>query len=411
MPSISPTLSPTISSPPSLAPSQEPSGQPTSSPSQFPSFSPTHVTEVTSDFSVKLNIESGDMDADQIGAFQNATVGFLENDVTIDDGMLHNIAVQVIGQLAVDISNENSTSSNSTRQLFDNLSLEQQLLVQFSVSAVYSGSDNFFDLLSELDPYFQNPQSKWYKWLSAADDIFISLAPESTPDGEPGSIESESNPSSNGGVSSGIVAVVTIVAIAALSVGIAASVFSIRQYRMNTYGLELNSPRMNGEGLGSFIANQNDEYYAGQSGTSDNLIAKSVSGDDIAKASSWMKPPTTPNSLEMGASIPIDKIMEAKPRSFQNEDDNWMHIQPSRSESRIDPPTANSEINVTHKKKQEPQRKDPRSMTSLFDSNVSDSTTSMRVFCGRLVEIRAPLTMRVFLLFLKIGANRPKYLK
>jgi hypothetical protein len=375
MPSIPPTLSPTISSPPSVSPSQEPSDQPTTIPSQFPSASPTVIAEVAADFSVKLKIESGELDEEQKSSFQNATVDFLQEDVSIQDGKIHDITVQVIGQLVIDISDENSTSSNSTRRLFDSLSLEQQLLVSFSVSAMYSGSDNSFDLLAELDPYFQDIQSKWFKRLSAADNVFLPLSPDSIPEGEPGSIESESSPSSGDGVSGRTVAFVSLLAIAALAVGTAASVFSIRHFRQNTYGLELNSPRVNGEGIESFIVNQNDEYQVRRepvSARTDFLLAKSASGDGSDAASSWIKPPATPNSLEMGSSIPIDKILHSKPRSFEKEDDNWIHIQPSKSESRIDPPTtANSEVNLPNIKSQEPKRHDPRPMTSLFDTNVS----------------------------------------
>jgi hypothetical protein len=367
MPSISPTMSPTISSPPSVSPSQEPSDQPTSIPSQYPSAYPTLIAEVAADFSVKLEIESGELDTEQIGAFQNATVEFLQEDVSIGVGKIHDISVQVIGQLVIDISDENSTSSNSTRSLFSSLSLEQQLLISFSVSAMYSGSDNSFDLLAELDPYFQDIQSQWFKRLSAADDVFLPLVPESSPGGEQGSIESESNPSNGGGVSGGTVTVVSLLAVAALAVGIAASVFSIRHFRTSAYGQELNSPRVTDEGRGRFIVNQNDVYHVRQ----EDVPVGSASGDGSETASSLKKPPATPNSLEMGSSIPIDKILHAKPRSFEKEDDSWINIQPSKSESRIDPPTANSEINVPNRKMQEPKQHDPRSMTSLFDTNVS----------------------------------------
>jgi hypothetical protein len=327
------------------------------------------------DFSVQLAIESGELNDEQVGALEEATVGFLQNDVALENGKLHDIAVHVIGQLVIDVSNTNSTSSsNLTRSLFDSLSLEQKLLVDFSVSAMYSGSDDSFDLETELDSYFQDPKSRWLKWLSTADVVFESLSPEPLPEGETDSIVSETDTSNGSGVSGGTVAIVSLLAVAALAVGIAASVFSIRHFRRNAYGQELSSPRLSSEGLGSFIANENVEYHHQQipfGAKSDLMLKQSNSEDDNAAAVSWRKPPATPNSLELGASIPIDQIMQKNPRSYKEKDDDiWNHIQPSKSESRIDPPTANSVINVPSREKHDQKLHDPRQMTSLFDTNV-----------------------------------------
>jgi hypothetical protein len=376
-PSIEPSTSPTISSPPSLAPSHAPSDAPTSIPSVLPSSSPTLVTEVMADFSVHLSIESGELTENQINALKEATVGFLGNDMTLKDGKLSDIAVDFIGQIVIDVSNAKSNATNNaTRTLFEGLSLQQKLVVDFSVSAQYSGPDNMFDLSAAVDPSFQDPNSRWYNWLSTADSVFAPLSPDPVPIKENASIESASNPGGNSGAAGGTIAVVSLIAIASLAVGIAASVYSIRQYRRSAYGQELVSPRDDGDGFHSFSHEENIEVQQQShldlvSKQEHPSLSKSISIDDNLTAQSWMKPPTTPNSLEMGKAIPIGEIMKKNPRSLDvKKNDAWNHIQLNKSESRIDPPTANSVVNITSKKKTDRAFEDPRQIGSLLDTNV-----------------------------------------
>jgi hypothetical protein len=381
LPSISPTMSPTISSPPSLSPSQSPSDEPTMIPSVLPSSSPTLIDEVSADFTVQLAIESGNLSDSQIGALKKATVGFLSNDISLIDGNLKEIVVQFIGQVVIDASNMNSTTSkNATRLLFDNLSLQQNLVVDFSVSALYSGSDNLFNLKSSLNPYFQDPNSRWFKWLSTADTVFTPLSPQSLPNGDKASVESAPNAKADSGVPGGTIAVVTILALASLAVGIAASIYAIRQYRRNTYGQELISPRQSSEGFGSYAEDNIEIEQQGHRAIvskSNSSLRSQLNGDaDNASVQSWMKPPTTPNSLEMGKAIPIAEILKKNPRAVENkeeQEDSWNHIQPNKSENRLDPPTANSIVNAPINKTNDRKFQDPRQIGSLLDTNVSES--------------------------------------
>jgi hypothetical protein len=334
------------------------------------------------DFTVYLSIETGDLDDAQIKALLNATSGFVSKDVTLEDGKLSKVVVEFVGQLSIDATNTNKTaSSNVTRALFENLSLQQRLVVDFSIYALYSGPESLFDLYTVLDPLFQDPTSRWYKWLSTADSVFAPLSPEPSTTAQDASIQSASNSSGSAGVPGGTIAVVTLLAIASLAVGIAASIYSIRQYRRNLYGQELTSPRESCEGFGSYSQDegvevrheyQQDIPVAPVPKTKNPLLSRSASADDNTSAQSWMKPPNSPNSLEMGKTIPIQEIMKKHPKALDDKKkgDAWNHIQLNKSESRIDPPTANSIINVPTAKKTESKFQDPRQIGSLLDTNV-----------------------------------------
>jgi hypothetical protein len=349
----------------------------------MPSAAPTLIDEVMADFTVYLSIETGELDDTQIKALQDATVGFVTKDLTLEDGKLSDVIIEFVGQLAIDATDFNKTRfNNETRELFDNVFLQQRLVVDFTMYALYSGSEALFDLYGTLDPYFQDPTSRWFKWLSTADSVFAPLSPEPSTSSQAGSIQSVSASSGRTGVSGGTIATVTILAVAALAVGIAASIYSIRQYRLNLYGQELTSPRDSCEGFGSYSQDegvevqqeiiQQDISAAPVPKTKNPLLSRSASADDTTSAQSRTKPPSSPNSLEMGKAIPIQEIMKKHPRSIDNKkyDDTWDHIQLNKSESKIDPPSANSIINVPVTKKSVPKYQDPRHIGSLLDTNV-----------------------------------------
>ena len=337
------------------------------------------------DFTVYLSIETGELDDAQIKSLVDATVGFVSKDVTLSDGSLSKVVVEFVGQLVIDATNTNNTATNNaTRTLFDNLSLQQRLVVDFTIYALYSGSESLFDLYTVLDPFFQDHTSRWFKWLSTADTVFAPLSPEPTAPAQDNSIQSDSKSNGSAGVPGGTIAVVTLLAVASLAVGIAASIYSIRQYRRNLYGQELTSPRGSCEGFGSYSQDEGievqhnfqPEFQTAPAPmpvpkTRNPLLSRSASADDTS-AQSWMKPPNSPNSLEMGKAIPIQEIMKKHPRALdeKKKDDTWNHIQFNKSESRIDPPTANSVINVPITKATERKFQDPRHIGSLLDTNV-----------------------------------------
>jgi hypothetical protein len=292
--------------------------------------------------------------------------------------------IEFVGQLAIDATKGNQTASvsNVTRSLFDSVSLQQRLVVDFTIYALYSGSEPLFNLYAALDPHFQDPTSRWYKWLSTADTVFVPLSPEPVAPSQDASIQSVSNSSGSTGIPGGTIAVVTILAVASLAVGIAASIYSIRQYHRNLYGQELASPRENSEGFGSYSQDEGVEVqheYQQQDipavpvmKAKNPLLSRSISEYDNTSAQSRMVSPNSPNSLEMGKAVPIQEIMKKHPKMIDDKknDDKWNHIQLKKSEIRLDPPTANSIINVPVTKKTEPKYQDPRHIGSLLDTNV-----------------------------------------
>jgi hypothetical protein len=396
----------------------------------MPSSSPTLITQVAAIFTVTLRLESGLLTDTQVSALENATTSFLQTDVTVASGKLDDIVVQVAGQTVIDVTNvtvattSNATKSNSTKSKSAKSNstdralaatatkspffLEQALEIIFSVQSTYTGSDPTLSLHDELVDYFINPDSRWYRWLGAADAVFEPIAPEMTPEEKAvaaakAAAIAEQESKRQGG--NGAVAAASIMSFFALLLGIAAAVFSIRYYRQNNFGQELASPRLTptSTGLGSRIANENLEYeYSQQMANSSdeaNLMKGTKSDEDAgievdSATSSWMRPPNSPNSLENGNGVAMDKILQRhrasdlpeqqqlqeqlpppmqQPQQQQQQqamDDRWSHIQHSNSNpSRTskDPPTERSEANFPTR---QPMQADPRNMTSLFDNNV-----------------------------------------
>lgn len=350
-----------------------------------PSSAPTLMRMVTANFTVLFPFESGLLDDVQLAALQNATAGFLDDDFNLSHGSLDDATVQVSSQTVVDVSNTTKTA-NATgvgRTLVaspSGLSLSQALVVNFTVTATYIGSDTDFQLHEAVDPSFQDPKSRWLAWLAAADPVFSSLGPEpaSGGQGRPAAVQSDLGRKKGGSPTNGTVAIVVVAAVAALALGIAASVFSIRHYKRGGYGNELSSPRltMSSSGLGSRIANENSEYHAQELEIESkaDIDANEDANEDeaLSTASSWMQPPPSPNSLENGSAVAFDQIMQNNPRRrTEPEEDRWGHIQPSNSRATVDPPSAESEINFAAERPAAyQQEKDPRATTSLFDTNV-----------------------------------------
>jgi hypothetical protein len=428
MPSVSPSAQPSISAQPSVSPSQSPSALPSakpsisSQPSAFPSASPsissqpssapTLITLVDANFTVVLRLETGLLSGSQVLAFQNATASFLQTDATIDSGKLQDVSVILTGQKVVDVSNvtTNSTGNTTMRRLQEKsqFSLEQALEVMFSITATYIGSDPGMDLHAALIHNFESPKSRWFRWLGASDPIFEPIAPEPTPEEKAvaaaaaaAKAEQQRMADKEG---NGAVTIASFMAVAALILGVVAAVFSIRHYRLNTFGQELSSPRLNtsSSGLGSRIANENLEYeYNSQLERDGVPMKQSISEDENgvevdSATSSWMHPPKSPNSLENGNVVALDKIMQSQRTDHQPADDRWSRIDQSNSNtSRTsrDPPTERTEVNFPTQSLQA----DPRKMVSLFDNNVS--FVRCAVNSAKVFVVQRPL-IKPFIAFL-----------
>ena len=95
--------------------------------------------------------------------------------------------------------------------------------------------------------------------------------------------------------------------------------------------------------------------------------------------------PLSPNSLEKGGIVPLDQIMQNKPRLKEPQKPNWSHVPFSISNNNRakDPPSADSEINfpIQHRT----QQTNPRHISSLADNNVS--LKRWFIFCSLLTRI------------------------
>lgn len=406
MPSGLPSVSP--SAVPSARPSVSPSASPTIS--MQPSSAPSLERVVSAKFFVQLPIETGPLNTTQIQDLQNATSSYVEDDVPVSRGRVMQVFVKITDQSVVHVSNTTTATTaavanTTTRRLaiWSELNLAQALQLNLTISGLYFGSDKNFDLHKALAAKFQQaPNSLWFARLAAADGVFASLAPAPAPTGaNPNGVAATSSApdSSNNGLSKSTVAVVSLLAVAALALGVGASVYSIRHYkRRSMYGQELSSPRLSitASSLGSRIANENLEYHTKQlalESTTPTLFARpkieeekeevqeeEVKVEEIravnSTESSWngQMLPLSPNSLEKGGIVPLDQIMQNKPRLKEPPKPNWSHVPFSISNNNRakDPPSADSEINFpSQRRTDQQQHTDSRHISSLADNNVS----------------------------------------
>lgn len=326
-------------------------------------------------------LESGLLTDEQVSAFQNATSGFLEKDADLNNGKLTDSYVQVTSQKVVDISNDASVMANKTNEV-STLTLQQALELTFTVSATYTGSVVNLNWKETLTKYFHDPESRWYRWLGAADSVFEPITPEPTPEEKAAAAAdaasaSQSDWTKEGGDRNGLVAVVSVLSVLALLLGVAASIYTIRKFKDTDFVQELGSQTFTSTSLGSRIANENMEYHARQfekPHSPDRNTRNRSSGErglEVDSATSaWVREPKSPNSMEIGDVLALDQIVSRNSSIPKTIEDPWNQIQPNHSnESKTskDPPTNRSEVDFPIQTTKEHSR----NMMSLFDNNVS----------------------------------------
>jgi hypothetical protein len=392
-PSVAPTPYPTISAAPSDVPSVSPSDQPSVSPSAAPSSSPTRITSVSVNYTLTLPLETGQLNTTQLTALTASFATFLETKVELEGGRLEDVNMTVKKQESVEVvQNVASNTANSTGRalvLWSELSLAQDLVLETSVEATYIGSDNYFNLSTSLDSVMKTKSDDLYALLAGSDVVFATLS--NSPVNENGvpktttsAAVTEDTKARGAGISNGAVATVVILAMAAIGLGVAATVFSIRSHRKRAYGTELYSPRMScSTGLGSRLADENQAEYTRELTTDDREIfqtdtcdesdAKQSQGDSASL--SWAKqkePPLSPNSLERGGTVSIADIIPKQPNPVEptRKDDSWSYIrQVFSANTASDPPTGTTEVDYPAKRAASASY---FITNSLLDSNVSN---------------------------------------
>jgi hypothetical protein len=246
--------------------------------------------------------------------------------------------------------------------------VEQKLEVEFSVSAMYIGSDEDFDMHETFDSAFQDENQKWILFLALADPVFQTLFPDFddlyNETGVASSILSENG----SGMSSGTMALVSVIAVVAVTLGVVAAIYSVQVYKKSVYGEELNSPHLSNE----TFEFDHQQIGARKPGRKSVLLPPSQSEMDVEETS-WAGKgrPMSPNSIENGGCMPFDQTIpsfdssknDKKARVSFDSNNPWNHIRLKTNESCAkDPPSSRSEADFEN---------DPRNMESLFDNNVS----------------------------------------
>ena len=199
-------------------------------------------------FKVFLALES-ELNATQLAAFEKGTKTWLE-ETKLDTGSLSDVEVEVITQKVVETELPlRRRSLQGGKPAITRKDLE----VAYTVSATYTGKDPDFDMESELDPKFQGKNTLWLRELNDQDDVFAALNPVISGISD---LERQKQLEKKKGASAMTVALVILAVVAAVTMGLAASVYSVRTHRRAMYGDELPSQI---SGMQSAIGQSTDE--------------------------------------------------------------------------------------------------------------------------------------------------------
>lgn len=367
-PSDVPSLAPSISSQPSFVPSDSPST------SSQPSDYPTHVDGVSGNFNVILKLQILSLSKSEIGAFERATSSWITyNDA--ESGTLTNVITTVLDQESVNITLAKNDETLRFLQNTDSTSnVEPALSIKFFVSAIYSGKEKGFKLFDELDPLFQSDNPMWIRELAKENNVFEPLKPSLS---DIKSSEMQGSQVSSEGMAPGGMVSLSLFVVAATILAVAASVYSIRNYRNTSYGEELRSP------VNSSYDEVDEKYHVsigrldGVSIQSSEHLFRPSPRPSKSPNSAQLK---SPNSLERGTnkSNEVNQLNTENLSAFadqaSNEDygypNNIQHFKSQQSSTlrslAKDPPTAASEAGSSVID----FRPDPNHQVSLFDSQV-----------------------------------------
>ena len=378
-PSITPTASPSVSSAPSLSPSIHPSDIPSASPSVSsapsdspsarptitfePTNSPTVVDGVLASFTVILKLGNQTLNKTQVKDFEQGTNAWIEDRDT-KTGNLKNVITTVVKQ---------TPPSSGGRKLVDEAS---GLAITFSVAATYAGTNSSFDLYQELNLSFQSENDLWIRALIKENDIFAPLQTVIP--------ELEQNEAA-ATVGTGTISTtgVSVLAASAVLLGVIASVYSMKSYKVAMFGEELRSPAQSTEDdediqvdkkvLPKPSENSENDEFRVSDGSMDKENTENK--EDI---SDWVKNnPMSPNTLERGSDRDDDSqmhLMNHMPLSYQNENSQYISMmqqyQNIQRPHGMDPPSALSEVSFGENAN--PFARHQNGNLSLFDNQVSD---------------------------------------
>jgi len=337
-------------------------------------------------FTVNLPLENT-LNETQTLAFETATMEFISSDIVVVTGDLSEAVVKVTSQNVEEIAKDDNKGPPSSRRRalmnFSDLDIAQQLVVEFTAEAKYTGTDVEFDFVALLDQEFHSENPAWLRQLAKTDAVFDNIVPEEIKKDTEGdqSLIGLQVTGGKKGVSSGGVAAATVLSITAMMVGVAAVVYSMKRHKETVYGQELESAggssvlKSESTSLGSRIARENEAEIQKQYDANNDDDAVSWKADSTVT-------PVSPNSLEQGKSVSINQIMKSSPKMTQQSilltssrdsvGSGWDHIISATSNGSNnsaggrakDPPSSS---NATASKPE------ARNMVSLFDNNVRSS--------------------------------------
>lgn len=354
-PSSKPTGAPTISAAPSSEPSEMPSPAPSDVPTMLPSSVPSGAPTISeqpsnmptvvefqeASYKVMLPFETL-LNATQVAAFEQGTAEWLEKN-GVSSGTTTDVKVSVTSQVVV-------VTNLPARRELQTVSVpsfsRKDLEVSFDITATYAGTDTTFDLRTELEPEFEIKNTLWVRELVNQDTVFIQLDPVAVSIQEMDNERKRTKTSDGMGAASA--AIISVVAIGAALLGIAASVYSIRSYRTSVYGQELHSPT--GSQDNSFFGDQGVAVDLNMTRTFDAGVAYGDNRDkkfglEPEEDQSCMSMPRvlSPSTLEKGCN-PVKPIL-----------DGLVFRQAESNTNSMDPPSAASEIGAPSRSEPKPR--------------------------------------------------------
>ena len=340
---------------------------------------PTHIRFEEGAFRVELPLEVT-LNATQTTAFENATAEFIANDLTMESGDLTDAKVVVTRQTVVEVDEPNQ--NNRELMNFNDLKIQQHLVMELTASATYAGTDVDFNFTSVLNHELRGENPAWLRLLAQKDAIFDSIVPEeikTPPDASSSKIQVQAPENGDSGVSKGGIAAASILSVFAMTVGVVAVVYSLKSVKESTYGRELEST-----GGSSSLKSASTSSGGRIARESIAMAEKQYEGTEDDDAMPWKTDstatPLSPNSLEQGKSVAISQIMKPKPKltqqtilrtsaSVDSQGSGWDHIVSAASKGSNgsgrarDPPSSSHNVNAT--------KPEARKMASLIDNNVS----------------------------------------
>lgn len=262
---------------------------------------PTHVDTQKARFTVEFTLETT-LNITQASAFERGTEAWVSS-FPIPSGVLENVFVRLRTQT---VTETDIPLRHRELQVESQVStVRKDLLIEFEIVATYTGTDPRFNLQEFFSPEFEAHNTLWIRELSNRDDVFRAFIPALV------GIEQINQQQREDGttVGSSVLTVVILSAVVAISVGLAASIYSLHAYRTSEWGEELPSP-VESVDARTFEQNSKSKDHLAFASCDASVVQDSPQKSMEIRRDSTVEA-LSPNTLEKGgACVPVDPLRD-----------------------------------------------------------------------------------------------------